>query len=202
MKKHVVITIGCECGAGGPAIGRKIAQSLGIEFYDRDFIDSVVEKAGVSKDVITKANEAKEVKGHGPGPGIFLGPQYTDLTERIIYVQFEVIRKLAEKTSCVIIGRCADYILKDRQDVLNIFVYAPSDVRIERIMKEHQLSEQDAKDYIARRDHMLHARYKYMTGTYRGDRHNRHMLIDSSVLGLDGTAKFIEAFARERFSSL
>jgi cytidylate kinase len=199
MKQHVVITIGCECGAGGPAIGRMLAKSLGIEFYDRDFIDSVVEKAGVSKDVIAKANDAKEVKGHGPGPGIFLGPQYTDLTERIIYVQFEVVRKLAEKTSCVIIGRCADYILKDRGDVLNIFVYAPDAVRVDRLMKEQGLSSKDAGEYIARRDRMLHARYKYMTGTYRGDRHNRHMLIDSSVLGLDGTAKFIEEFARRRF---
>ena len=67
MKKHVVITIGCECGAGGPVIGKMIADSLGIEYFDRDFIDQVVEQAGVSKDVIQKANEAKAVKGRGPG---------------------------------------------------------------------------------------------------------------------------------------
>jgi cytidylate kinase len=103
------------------------------------------------------------------------------------------------KHSCVIIGRCSDYILKEEDDVLNIFVYAPSDTRIQTVMDEMKLSRRHAAELIRDYDNMLHRRYKYITGTYRGDRHNRHLLVDSSVLGWERTAKFIQAFVEMRF---
>lgn len=186
--KHFVVTIGCEYGSGGPEIGKMIAESLGIEYYDRDLVDQVVDKLGVDRELVEKADSGDTVKYEFDTR---LGPRYANLTNRVIYTQFEVIRKLADKSSCVIIGRCSDYILKERRDCLNVFIYAPEDARIKHIMESQNLSRKKAEEIVKYNDSMLHTRYKYMTGTYRGDRHMRHMMIDSSVLGLEKTAKYI-----------
>lgn len=197
--KHMVITIGCEYGSGGPEIGKAIADYLGIEYYDRDLVDKVVEQIGVDRELVEKADTENNVKYEFDTK---FGPRYANLTNRVIYNQFEVIQKFAEKSSCVIIGRCSDYILKDRKDCLNIFIYAPEKVRIQSIMEKNNVSEKEAEEMMKYNDEMLHTRYKYMTGTYRGDRHNRHMMIDSSVLGWDKTAKYILQLIELKFSNV
>ena len=193
--KHFVITMGCEFGSGGPEIGKMLAKSLGIEYYDRDLVDKVVEKIGVEKHLVEEADNKNFVPY---GIETSLGTRYANLSNKVIYTQFDVIRKMA-KTSCVIIGRCSDYILKGQDDVVNVFVYAPTEVRIKTIMEKMNLSERHAAVVIRDYDNALHRRYKYITGTYRGDRHNRHLLVDSSVLGWEKTAKFIKSFVEMRF---
>ncbi len=197
--KHMVITIGCEYGSGGPEIGKAIADYLGIEYYDRDLVDKVVEQIGVDRELVEKADTENNVKYEFDTK---FGPRYANLTNRVIYNQFEVIQKFAEKSSCVIIGRCSDYILKDRKDCLNIFIYAPEKVRIQSIMEKNDVSEKEAEEMMKYNDEMLHTRYKYMTGTYRGDRKNRHMMIDSSVLGWEKTAKYILQLIELKFSNV
>lgn len=193
--KHFVITVGCEFGSGGPEIGKMLAKSLGIEYYDRDLVDKVVEKIGVEKHLVEEADNKNFVPY---GIETSLGTRYANLSNKVIYTQFDVIRKMA-KSSCVIIGRCSDYILKGQDDVVNVFVYAPTEVRIKTIMEKMNLSERHAAEIIRDYDNALHRRYKYITGTYRGDRHNRHLLVDSSVLGWEKTAKFIKSFVEMRF---
>lgn len=193
--KHFVITVGCEFGSGGPEIGKMLAKSLGIEYYDRDLVDKVVEKIGVEKHLVEEADNKNFVPY---GIETSLGTRYANLSNKVIYTQFDVIRKMA-KTSCVIIGRCSDYILKGQDDVVNVFVYAPTEVRIKTIMEKMNLSERHAAEVIRDYDNVLHRRYKYITGTYRGDRHNRHLLVDSSVLGWEKTAKFIKSFVEMCF---
>lgn len=193
--KHFVITVGCEFGSGGPEIGKMLAKSLGIEYYDRDLVDKVVEKIGVEKHLVEEADNKNFVPY---GIETSLGTRYANLSNKVIYTQFDVIRKMA-KTSCVIIGRCSDYILKGQDDVVNVFVYAPTEVRIKTVMEKMNLSERHAAEVIRDYDNALHRRYKYITGTYRGDRHNRHLLVDSSVLGWEKTAKFIKYFVEMRF---
>ena len=193
--KHFVITVGCEFGSGGPEIGKMLAKSLGIEYYDRDLVDKVVEKIGVEKHLVEEADNKNFVPY---GIETSLGTRYANLSNKVIYTQFDVIRKMA-KSSCVIIGRCSDYILKGQDDVVNVFIYAPVDVRVRTIMEKMNLSERHAKEMIRDCDNALHRRYKYITGTYRGDRHNRHLLVDSSVLGWEKTAKFIKSFVEMRF---
>lgn len=197
--KHMVITIGCEYGSGGPEIGKAIADYLGIEYYDRDLVDKVVEQIGVDRKLVEKADTENNVKYEFDTK---FGPRYANLTNRVIYNQFEVIQKFAEKSSCVIIGRCSDYILKDRNDCLNIFIYAPEKVRIQSIMEKNNVSSKEAEEMMKYNDEMLHTRYKYMTGTYRGDRRNRHMMIDSSLLGWDKTAKYILQLIELKFSNV
>lgn len=194
--KHVVITIGCECGSGGPEIGKTIAKSLGIKYYDRDLVDKVVEKIGVKRELVEEADTKSNVKYEYDTK---YGPRYANLSNRVIYTQSEVISKLASKSSCVIIGRCSDFFLREREDCLNIFIYAPEEVRIKSVMEQKNISLKEAKEIVKYNDQQLHSRYKYITGTYRGDRHNRHLMIDSSVLGWAKTAKYIEQFIDLKF---
>lgn len=124
--------------------------------------------------------------------------KYADLTDRAMHVQKTIIRKLSDRESCVIIGRSADYILKEHQPILRVFIYSPNEVRIQKnVMKSHNLSADDAKLLIIEKDKRYHKRHLALTGSNRGDRHNRDMLIDSSLLGTDGTAELIEDVAKK-----
>ena len=194
--RHMVITIGCEYGAGGPEIGKRIAEALDIKYYDRDLVDQVVEQIGVDRDLVQKADTGNNVLYSFETQ---YGPRYANLTNRVIYNQFEVIKKLAEKTSCVLIGRCSNYILRERKDCLNFFVYAPEEVRVQSVMEREAVSRKQAAELVRYHDEMLHARYKYMTGSYRGDRKGRHMMIDSSVLGWEITARYMLQMVDLRF---
>lgn len=188
---HLVVTIGCEYGAGGPQIGRMLAEALNIEYYDRELIDKVVDQLGVDKELVKEADTKANVKYSFETS---LGPRYANLTNRVIYTQYEVLHNMAEKSSCVIIGRSANYILKDRDDVLNFFIYAPKDVRIGSIMEQDHVSRDKAEAEIDYYDEMNHSRHKYITGTYRGDRRGRDLMIDSSRLGWEKTAKYLLMF--------
>lgn len=194
--RHMVITIGCEYGAGGPEIGKRIAEALDIKYYDRDLVDQVVEQIGVDRELVQKADTGNNVLYSFETQ---YGPRYANLTNRVIYNQFEVIKKLAEKTSCVLIGRCSNYILRERKDCMNFFVYAPEEVRVQSVMEREAVSRKQAAELVRYHDEMLHARYKYMTGSYRGDRKGRHMMIDSSVLGWEITARYMLQMVDLRF---
>lgn len=194
--KHIVITVGCEYGSGGPEIGKALAESFGIEYYDRDLVDKVVEKLGIERSLVEKADTGASAKHSFDTK---FGPKYANLTNVVISNQFDVIEGLAEKSSCVIIGRCSDYILKDRNDCLNIFIYAPFEERVKTIMEQQNVSKKTAEDEVKYYDELHHSRYKYMTGTYRGDRHNRHIMIDSSLLGWDKTVKYLTHLIELRF---
>lgn len=201
---HLVITIGCEYGAKGNAIGRKIAEDLGIKFYDRELVDQIIEEVGIPKDIMNRVEEGGTIAGKG-AEGDVRGSfsKYADLTERAIHVQKQIIRKLAEKEACVIIGRSADYILKDSKDIklLRAFIYAPDEIRIQNIMKSHSLSESDAKILLLEKDKRYHKRHLALTGSNRGDRHNRDILINSTFLGVEGTAEYLEELIQKKYGS-
>ena len=201
---HLVITIGCEYGAKGNAIGRKIAEDLGIKFYDRELVDQIIEEVGIPKDIMNRVEEGGTIAGKG-AEGDVRGSfsKYADLTERAIHVQKQIIRKLAEKEACVIIGRSADYILKDSKDIklLRAFIYAPDEIRIQNIMKSHSLSESDAKILLLEKDKRYHKRHLALTGSNRGDRDNRDILINSAFLGVEGTAEYLEELIQKKYGS-
>lgn len=187
---HVIITIGCEYGAGGPQIGKMLADALGIEYYDRDLVDKVVSQLGVSRGLVEQADQKPNVQYAFETS---LGPRYANLSNRVIFTQSEVINDLAEKSSCVIIGRSANYLLRERDDVLDVFLYAPKSVRIESIMEQDHVDAKKAKEIVEYNDELNHSRHKYITGTHRGDRRGRDLLLDTSLLGWDKTAKYLLA---------
>ena len=196
--KHFVVTVGCEYASGGIEIGKMIAKSLGVEYYDRDLIDKVVEQIGVDRELVEKADSGENVKYEFDTN---FGPRYANLTNRVIYEQFEVINKFAEKSSCVIIGRCSNYILKDRKDCLNVFIYAPFEKRVEYVMEKKGVSYDEAAELVKYNDRMLSSRYNYMTNGDMRDCSMRDMRIDSSVLGLEKTAKYILQMIDLRFEN-
>ena len=173
--KHFVVTVGCEYASGGIEIGKMIAKSLGVEYYDRDLIDKVVEQIGVDRELVEKADSGENVKYEFDTN---FGPRYANLTNRVIYEQFEVINKFAEKSSCVIIGRCSNYILKDRKDCLNVFIYAPFEKRVEYVMEKKGVSYDEAAELVKYNDRMLSSRYNYMTNGDMRDCSMRDMMMD------------------------
>lgn len=198
--RNFVITIGCEYGAKGTAIGKKIAEDLGVPVYDRETVDAIIDEVGIPQDIMDKVESGLTIAGkgvEGQERGSF--SKLSDLTERAIHVQKQIIRKLAARESCVFIGRSADYILKAQENLLCVFIYAPNEIRIQNVMESHNLSEKDAKLLIQEKDKRYHIRHLAFTGSNRGDRHNRNLLIDSSMLGVDGTAEYIEILAKKLF---
>ena len=193
LNNHLVVSVGCEYACGGAAIGRVIARDLKMAYYDRHIVDRIMEQVGVSPALLSLAEKGIDISGLRSEPGYSYAPtHYKNLTDRMVYIQKEVIKKLAERSSCVIIGRCSDYILRDRSDTLNVYIYGPKQYRLENVMNELHVDEKKAEELILENDDNLHARYLQITGTDWGERHNRQMLMDSSVLGVEGTAKYIE----------
>ena len=203
---NFVITIARQYGSGGRTIGEELAKKLGISYYDKDIIRMASEESGIHEQLFGRADENVSTKQRffaksGIYKGELIPPQSKDFTsdENLFNYQAKIIRQLAETESCVIIGRSADYILKEQKPILRIFIYSPEDVRIQNVMKSHNFSAEDAKMFITEKDKRYHKRHLALTGSNRGDRHNRDMLIDSSLLGVDGTAELIEEVAKKVF---
>ena len=187
--RRFVITVGCEYGSGGPQIAKMIVDRLGIEYYNRDLVDKVVAQIGVDKGLVEEADTKIGVRY---AFDTSYGVRYANLSNRVIDAQFQAINDFANRSSCVIVGRSSDYILRNRDDVLNVFIYAPQEDEIAAVMKEKGIKNmRKAKEEWESVDKAQHARHEYITGKKRGDRHTRDMLINSSILGWDETADMI-----------
>ncbi|SDB20072.1 AAA family ATPase [Eubacterium oxidoreducens] len=194
--KHFVIAIGCDFGAGGIEIAKLIAGKLGVEYYDRYFIDEIVKKTAAKRSDAEKADMKKGVLyGMETGSGVY----YTNLSKKAIKLQEEIIQELAKKDSCIIVGRSANYYLRNREDVLSIYIYAPKEAKIKHIMEEYHISEKKAAEMHKEKELALHARHKQITGTYRGDRYGRQLMIDSTLFGYVKTADYICRIIQEKF---
>ena len=190
--KHLVITIGCEYGAKGNAIGKKIAQDLGIKFYDRDLVDEIIKEVGIPTDIMDRVEEGGTIAGKG-AQGDVRGSfsKYADLTDRAIHVQKQIIRKLAQKEDCVIIGRSADYILKDRDDVLNVFIHGNMPEKTQRIIRLYNVDEKKAVKMMADTDKRRMTNYNFYTEHKWGKASNYTLCLNSSQLGYDRCEKII-----------
>lgn len=162
-----------------------IADYFGIEYYDRDLVDKVVQEIGVDKGLVEEADTR-------------IGVRYANLSNRVIDAQFQAIHEFA-KNSCVIVGRSSDYILKDSPDVMNVFIYAPKQDEISAVMKRSGLNQHKAEEEWENVEKSQHARHEYITGKKRGDRHTRDILLNSSLLGWNATAQFIEELVERKF---
>ncbi|MCD7867196.1 MAG: cytidylate kinase-like family protein [Clostridiales bacterium] len=198
MKK--IITISRELGSGGRTVGKLVANRRGIPYYDRELIDEAAKVSGLSpKYVETYEQKATSsllynlVMGSSYGYGILQGAnrQTLPMTEQIYAAQQEVIRKYANSGSCVIVGRCADHILRDRNDVLRVFIYADMEKRIEHSVKEYGMSKDTAREEIERSDRERARHYSTFTDRKWGDRHNYDIMLNSGEIGLDNCAKVI-----------
>ena len=186
-----IITISREFGSGGRFIGEEVAKKLGIAYYDKNIINEIAEKSGLSPEYIQENAELSPKKGLFAY--VFAGRDVTGKSvEDLVYeAQRKVILELAEKKSCVIIGRNADYILKDRDDVLNVFIHGDTPEKIQRITRLYNVEEQKAVKMMVDIDKRRMANYNFYTNQKWGKADNYTLCLNSSQLGYDRCEKII-----------
>jgi cytidylate kinase len=194
LNKKVVITISREYGSGGRYIGRIIADRLGIRFYDKDLVELVSKETGMSEEFIEE-NEQKRKWGSS------LNSSYNN-DDKLFEAESKVISDIAEKESCVIIGRCADYILKDKEDVIKIFIYNSDENKIKRVVKYYDQDEKNALKEIEKINKERAKHYKFYTGNEWGSVKNYDYMINSDYLGVEKTAELISNIVLEKTKSL
>lgn len=201
MKNPLIITIGREYGSGGRQIGQAVAERLGISFYDKKIISLAAEKSGLSHEFI--ANNEQRVRNGlmqnlaasaAYSSGFFSG-QYLPLSESIFISQAQVIRDIAAKESAVIVGRCADYILAGRENTVNVFVHAPFEARIKRIMELYHLDEAAAMKAISTSDKERGNHYFRYTDQKWGKAQNYDICVNSALMGIDKTVEMLVSMA-------
>lgn len=193
MEKRI-ITISREYGAGGQPVGHLIAEKLGIPFYDKKLVEQVAQESGFAPKFIEEHGE------HSPSGSVFsyaFAPQGVpgvmnglSTSDYLWNVQCNVILQLAEKGPCVIVGRNADYILKDRKDVLNVYLHADIPSRVARVLEANP-DEKNPEGRIAARDKRRRLNYQHYTGRTWGMSQNYHICLDTSVLGIEQCAEII-----------
>ena len=190
MEKRI-ITISREFGSGGRFIGEEVAKKLGIAYYDKNIINEIAEKSGLSPEYIQENAELSPKKGLFAYA--FAGRDITGKSvEDLVYeAQRKVILELAEKESCVIIGRNADYILKDRDDVLNVFIHGDTPEKIQRITRLYNVEEQKVVKMMVDIDKRRMANYNFYTNQKWGKASNYTLCLNSSKLGYDRCEKII-----------
>lgn len=195
-----IITISREFGCNAREIGRSLASRLGVPFYDKDLVDLAAEKAGVNRTVITESDEVVNKNQNSLFDEFGYGSSNSFLSERAISAQAAVIHEIADKNeSCVMFGRCSDYFLREYPNTLNFFLYAPMDKRIQHIAVSYELSAKNAEKMIKKIDKQRHNYYKYVTGKNRGDRHGKHVMLDVSLYGIEGSVELLYEAVRIRF---
>jgi len=204
MEKFV-INIGRQLGSGGREIGEKLANQLGIAFFDKELIQIASQESGLGREFFEQADEKTSHSIIGGLLGLrsgFADEMFSNsfLSNEILFkIQSDVIREIAEQKSAVFVGRCADYVLKDHPRCLNLFISADTIDRVKRISQIQLLPESKAKDYIEKLDKKRASYYNYYSNKIWGAAESYHLCVNSSFLGIDETVSFIREFAEKRF---
>ena len=199
MEKKI-ITISREFGSGGRTIGRQVAEKLGIPFYDKELVDQIAMESGFAPKFVEEHGE------HSPGkslfsyafapqgvPGVMNGLSTADFLWNI---QCSVILQIAEKGPCVIVGRNADYILKDRPDALHVFVHADPELRAERVVRLYGDSEKSPQARIQEKDKRRKVNYQHYTGRVWGTAQNYDLCLNTAVIGVDEAADIVVSIVK------
>ena len=203
LSNHIIINVGRQLGSGGHDIGRMLALDFGAKYYDKELLNLAAKESGLSEHFFEKNDEHKSFFRsflHLPNDMTANYDRQGFTQDSFFQFQSDAIRKAADESSCVFVGRCADYILRDRKDVVNIFITASMNFRIEQIMaKQGFTNPQQARRYIEQGESKRADYYNYYTGKKWGHAESYDLCIDSSVLGLMETEKLIATFIRKRF---
>lgn len=201
MEKKI-ITISREFGSGGRTIGRMVAEKLGIPFYDKELVDQIALESGFAPQFVEEHGEHSPGKSffsyafaHHGVPGVMNGLSTADFLWNI---QCNVILQLVEKGPCVIVGRNADYILKDRKDCLHAFIHASMEYRADRIVRLYGESEKSPEVRLQEKDKRRRVNYQHYTGRTWGTAQNYDICLNSSTLGLDECVDIIVAMAQHK----
>lgn len=197
MKKRIV-TISRQCGSGGRYIGEQLAKELGVPCYDEKLMDMVAKESGFALDFVEEKGERitgsllfNIASSLTYASNVFSGNGMS-LQDEIYFIQNRIIKELAEKEPCVIVGRCADYVLREREDCLNVFIHADEKSKLERAVKYYDMPEKDAPMILKKKDKARYNHYKYYTDLDWGMASNYDLCLNSGLLGIDGCVKVIK----------
>lgn len=202
MYKNPVITIARQYGSGGREIGEKVAALLGIKAYGKELIDIAAEKSGYHPDMLHKADERAAgsllyslAVGASVAGGI-AGHYDIPINDKLFIVQNDIIKELAEKEQCVIIGRCGDYALRNFENKISVFIHSDFEWRKKRIAEKNGISEKEAENLIVKEDKYRANYYNFYTGHKWGASERYDATFNSSILGVDEIARIIADMAR------
>lgn len=199
MKPYPVITISRQYGSGGRDIGLALAKKLGIPYYDNELITMAAKESGFAPELFKNADQNASnsllfsLSMYGTATGTFNMP----LGDQVFLIQSDIIKKVANEGPCIIIGRCADYILRDFPNSLSIFLHAPLNQRLERAIDSYGADPLRAKDLVVKADKKRAVYYTHFTGEKWGAAENYHVTVDTARLGLDGTAETLASIAQQ-----
>ena len=211
MEPHLIISIGRQIGAGGLGVARRLSQEFGIKAYDKELLSEVARKSGLDEACFEKRDERSSrgvlgaaLQGFRSLFGVYnrAGTETVMNEDKLFQIQSEVMRDIAAKEDCIIVGRCADYILREEPRLVSVFISASLESRVRRIMAGEQLSEEDARRYVEQGDRKRAAYYNYYTFKKWGDSASYDLCIDSSKLGddIDKVVDLIKYYLKQRNS--
>ena len=198
MSTNTIITIERQYGSGGHLIGEKLAESLGIPFYDSELIKVAAKESGICEEIFESFDEKPTTSflyslvmdpySLGYNSNSFDLP----LNHKVFLAAFDTIKELASKGPCVFVGRCADYALEDFDNCISVYVHAPFEDRIKRIENEYGIPNGKSKEMLMKKDKQRSSYYNYYSNKRWGDVNSYDMCLNSSMLGIEGTAEAIE----------
>ena len=203
---NTIITIGREFGSGGCEIGHKLAEKLGIKCYDKDMLDLAAKESGICQEIFESHDEKPTnsflyslvMDTYSMG---YSGSTYNDMpiNHKIFLAQFDAIKKIANEGPCILVGRCADYVLENENvDVLSVFVYGSVDYRAKRVMSALDITQAKAKDKVLKTDKQRRTYYDYYTSKNWGVMSNYDLCIDAEKFGIEETANMIINAAKKK----
>ena len=196
----MIITIGREYGSGGREIGELVAKKLGVPFYDKEILTRAAQESGLCEEVMEHHDEKSSLSGIFMNSGSHLAGTpvglQMPLNQRVFLAQFETINRIAAEGDCVIVGRCADYVLKDLPDVVHVFLYASEEKRIERIMRVENVDRGAARDLIRKTDKQRKSYYNFFADGNWGLRSNYDLMLRPDERTPDEVADTIVRFAK------
>lgn len=176
--KDFVIAIAREFGSGGRIIGELLAQELKVPFYDKELVSLAAKESGFAEDFIQEMEQKRRIDFLN---NMYMTSQELPLSEQVFLAQSKAIEEIAKKQSCVIVGRCADYVLRDKENCIRVFIHAPLALRIKRVKEEYHINKPNLLDYVKKEDKNRNTYYNYFTQEKWGDVQNYHLAIDSSI---------------------
>ncbi len=195
MSKHI-ITISRQYGSGGRFIGKLLAEKLGIPLYDNELITLAAQKSGYSESIFENVEKTSthsllySLSMFGTTAGVYGLP----LADKVFIIQSEIIKKVAAEGPCVIVGRCADYVLKDEPNIVDVFIHSDMESRIKRAITYYNLPEEKAKEAIIKTDKRRSSYYNYYTGLRWGDANNYEISLYSDKIGIDSCVDILYKF--------
>ena len=198
MKQYPVITISRQYGSGGKAIAQALSQKLGIPYYDSELVNRAAEKSGFPPDLFKNAdhnamNSLLFSLAMNSTPVQLERP----LGEQVFLIQSNILKEVAQEGPCILLGRCANYVLRDRPDLFSVFLRAPVEWRIRHATEFYQIDQKTAATQVTNQDKRRTNYYNYFTGEKWGRSEHYHMVLDTSRLGIDGTVVLLSAMAEQ-----